>query len=112
MEDLKKPYAIVKTQIEDLEFLKNNILHNNNFIENDNVFALSRSGLMRQSSWSYLSNLDQQKYVFTPLAFKVARFSLFVNDRSRIKLLKEQEKAPKTRLQNPSHSYMNVNFIT
>ena len=84
--------AIVDNQIEDLEFLKNNILSKQNFTENNNVFALSHSGLMRQISWDIRSNLNQQKYVFFSLAFKVDRYALSVDDKEHITLLKKKEK--------------------
>lgn len=84
--------AIVDNQIEDLEFLKNNILSKRDFTENDNVFALSHSGLMRQISWDAFRNLEQQKYIFSSLAFKVDRFALSVENKEHISLLKDREK--------------------
>lgn len=84
--------AIVDTQIEDLEFLKMNILSNSSFIENDNVFALSHSGLMRQYSWNAFTNLEQETYVFSALAFKVDRYALSVEDKEHLRLLEQKEK--------------------
>ena len=84
--------AIVDNQIEDLEFLKMNILSNSSFIENDNVFALSHSGLMRQYSWNAFTNLEQQTYVFSTLAFKVDRYALSVEDKEHLRLLEQKEK--------------------
>lgn len=84
--------AIVDTQIEDLEFLKRNVLSNGNFVENDNVFALANSGLMRQYSWNAFANLENQTYVFSALAFKVDRYALSVEDKEHLIQLEQKEK--------------------
>lgn len=80
--------AINSTQIEDLEFLKNNALKGETFYGGIQIIALASSGLMILTDEDYNRGAEEQGYNVSTLGHMVDCFALSFDDDDRIKWYK------------------------
>ena len=96
--------AIKSTQIEDLEFLKNNIEKGETIYGNIQILALARSGLMILTDEDYERGAEEQGYKISTFGYMVDCFALSNDDDERIKYYKNHE-IPQINLQIPHDEF-------